>query len=454
MATENLHSEHGPEAEGDIIIIGGGLGGLACANALVRAGLPVTVLEAGRALGGRARTREREGFHFNLGPHALYRDGRAAQTLTSWGIELPGGVPTGNGGYVSVDGRLATFPAGVVSLLTTSAFSIGDKLRVARFMASIPRLDSTSLRSVSVNDWLDSLPSVSLRVADFVRAMVRLTTYVNGPGILSAGVALDNLQMALGRGVLYLDGGWQRLVDALATQVQTAGGTIITGAKVTELCVEPGRLTGVQLGDGRLLRASAVVFAIAPIRVARLLAATRAELSASRAHARLTSRTPVLASCLDVGLRGRLPRPGNRFALGIDRPSYLSLHSDRARLCAPSDALIHVAHYLADGAEPAPVQELEQLLDQMQPGWRERVASRTYMPKLTVCHDIPRASDGGRRLGCALSDLDPDLAGGYLVGDWVGDSGMLADAVFASALAASAAITGARPGQVPSEVTA
>ena len=53
------------------IVIGGGLAGLTAAAALVRAGHPVTVLESGHRLGGRARTRRRDGYDLNLGPRAL-----------------------------------------------------------------------------------------------------------------------------------------------------------------------------------------------------------------------------------------------------------------------------------------------------------------------------------------------------------------------------------------------
>ncbi|HSO33930.1 MAG TPA: FAD-dependent oxidoreductase, partial [Labilithrix sp.] len=39
-----------------VAILGGGMGGLACAHELVRAGVEVTVHEAGHALGGKARS--------------------------------------------------------------------------------------------------------------------------------------------------------------------------------------------------------------------------------------------------------------------------------------------------------------------------------------------------------------------------------------------------------------
>ena len=64
-----------------------------------------------------------------------------------------------------------------------------------------------------------------------------------------------------------------------------------------------------------------------------------------------------------------------RFALGIDRPLYLSVHSAYATLGPQGTAVIHVAKYLGSSAGDARAneRELEALMDLIQPGWRELV---------------------------------------------------------------------------------
>ena len=57
----------------DVVIIGGGIAGLATGALLAKAGKRVTVLEKGNQPGGRAYTYEDKGFTLNYGPHAVYR---------------------------------------------------------------------------------------------------------------------------------------------------------------------------------------------------------------------------------------------------------------------------------------------------------------------------------------------------------------------------------------------
>src|SRR6185436_14328541 len=138
------------------------------------------------------------------------------------------------------------------------------------------------------------------------------------------------------------------------------------------------------------------------------------------------------AACLDIGL-SRLPRPKATFALGIDQPLYLSVHSAVARLAPAEAAMIHVAKYLTTGDATdarAVERELEALLDLIQPGWRELVVQRRFLPHMTVAHLLPTAASGGNA-GRPSAEV-PGLANLFIAGDWVGAEGLLADASIAS----------------------
>lgn len=72
-----------------IMVIGGGLAGLAAAIECVERGVPVELREATGKLGGRARSLERDGFITNQGPHALYLKGPGHRWLEQRGLLPP-----------------------------------------------------------------------------------------------------------------------------------------------------------------------------------------------------------------------------------------------------------------------------------------------------------------------------------------------------------------------------
>ena len=81
---------------------------------------------------------------------------------------------------------------------------------------------------------------------------------------------------------------------------------------------------------------------------------------------------------------------------------------------------------------------LEQLADEVQPGWREGGDARTFLPShgrgLGNRHRRRPAASPGAPRSIAATGL-------YLAGDWVGNEGWLVDA----ALASGAAAVGCRP---------
>src|SRR5689334_3228009 len=76
-----------------IAIVGGGIAGLVAAATLARQGLQPSLFESAPQLGGRARTRSIDGFHFNQGPHALYLGGALHAALTRFSIAVAGRAP-------------------------------------------------------------------------------------------------------------------------------------------------------------------------------------------------------------------------------------------------------------------------------------------------------------------------------------------------------------------------
>lgn len=408
-----------------VIVVGGGLAGLVAANFAAKAGVEVTVFEKSRSIGGRAATTEKHGIQFNLGPHALYRGGQAYRILHELGVEFTGGIPKVVGTVGVRNGKKHTLPSGAMTLLTTGLFNLFAKLEAARLLGSLPKIDAEKFNHLSVREWLDrEVRAEDLR--QFLQAFFRLGTYANDPERQSAGLALAQFQMALKESVLYPDGGWQVLVDGLRAKAESSGVKIIAETRVEKIeRDQSGKVIGVRLADGHWQSADAVIIAASPTEAAELAEDDSLSDVAKTA-------IPVKAACLDIALE-RLPQPQTTFALGIDRPLYLSVHSAAAKLAPQGRAMIHVAMYL--GSEtPADAKaiehELESLLDLVQPGWRNVLIERRFMPSLTVVHALATAEQGGLkgRFGTTV----PGVEGLFVAGDWVGAEGWLADASAAS----------------------
>ena len=437
------------ERDSDAIIIGGGMAGLAAATLLAKQGKSVRLIEQSQAVGGRARTKELNGFYLNLGPHALYRSGRGIQVLKELGIEPRGRVPSVSGAYAIKDGLKHTFPAGLVSMLTTSLLGLSAKLEAGRLLASIQKIDSDALMSVTVREWVEGQISHP-EVRDLFLAVFRVSTYTNAPETMSAGAALEQVKMALDKSVLYLDGGWQSIVNEMEQAAERAGVITENGVKVESIERDgAGEVRGVRLADGRTIVSSIVVAASSPAVAARLLERGETNPSLRSSLAKWADESiPVKAACLDIAL-SRLPNPKATFALGIDRPLYLSVHSATAKLAPDGGALIQLAKYLPPDNDQMPEsveRELEGLLELVQPGWREALVYRRFLPDMVVMNAIATARLHGTK-GRPGPQVE-DVPGLFVVGDWVGEEGLLLDASLASAKQAALGIARYKPAVV------
>lgn len=415
--------------------MGGGLAGLAAAVYLARGGRTVTIFERRRYLGGRAVTHLRHGFRFNLGPHAFYRGGHGWNVLRELGIPVRGGVAKPRG-VVMVGHERHTFPGSPWTMLTSSVLGAKGKLEALKFLIRVRRTDVSKIVHLTMREWIDANVS-DPRLRDFALALSRLATYSNEPDRISAGAAVAHLRLAI-RGVVYVDEGWQKVVDSLHSAAVAAGVNFVSSSRVVRVDHD-GAVRGVELGGleaevpkdtmsavmipdlnepdrGTKIAADTVVLAVDP--------ATARELAPELPWPR---PTPVIASCLDVAL-SKLPDPRMLFALGVDRPLYFSVHSAFAQLTPKGGALLHAARY-GGGTED----ELEALVDEMQPGWRDLVVHRRFLPSMVVTNALTEAhaADAPRQRAAT------SVRGLYVAGDWVEEGGILSDAALSSARAAA-----------------
>jgi phytoene dehydrogenase-like protein len=405
-----------------VVVIGGGLGGLLAALTATERGAAVVLVEP-HPLGGRARTDDRRGFTFNRGPRALYPDGPAERALRALGIDTTtGGAPLLEHPLALAGGVAHRFPDGPIATLRTSLLSPREKATSGRALLPILRAPRPIDPALTLADWLDARRARG-RVRALVEALVRVATYVDAPHLLPAGLALDQARTATSTGVRYLDGGFGALVDALAARATERGVELRRCAATAVRPHGSGWEVAVSEG-GPIVAASVVIAAGLPEQAARLLG--------RRPSSWGEPTPPAMAACLELGVRG-VPR--HRFCLGIDEPTYLSVHSPPARLATDGHSVVHVMRYRAPG-DAVPADEVRAELDRvvaLAGIARDDIVEERFLSSMVVSGAIPSAPGG---LAARPAVAVAEHPGAFVVGDWVGPTGLLLDAVAASAVAA------------------
>ncbi len=259
-----------------VVVVGGGLAGLAAAIELVDSGAAVTLVEARQTLGGAVHTLpEREGDpdpppdngqHVALGACSAYvsfveRIGSGA-SLARHRLELP---------VLDGDGKVSVIGPGPLGLLSYRHLSFPELLRVARVARRLGRLEPAEHDGTSFADVLLRLGGRTREISRFWDVFVRpalnlasreasasLGIFTVKTALLGDRVASDLLLPTAPLGEMH--------GAAAERTLRTAGATVIAHARVTQV-----RDDGVDLADGSDLEADAVVIATPAAECAELL---------------------------------------------------------------------------------------------------------------------------------------------------------------------------------------
>lgn len=405
------------------------MAGLASAGYLARGGRSVIVLEKAPALGGRAMTDRPAGYALNRGIHALYTGGPASEVLRELGVTYAAGVPKN---IVALDERgVHPLPASAAGLLRTSLLDARDKRELLGLFVRLPLLRPATHGSQSATEWIASVARRP-RVRQLLSSFARVFSYSAALDLVSADVLIYKLQLTAAHPIHYVNGGWQSLVDGLRDVAISAGVEIRTTERVEALLTSEGRATGVRLADGEELQADDVVLALAADDAARLLGKPAPQAG--------------YVACLDLAL-SHLPSHEAPVVFDMHQPRFMTAQSEFAHLAPRGGAVIHLFKQLDPRVAADPHQDradLEALLDQFQPGWREVVVEARFLPRMDATSLLPLASQGG--LAGRPGPRSAELANLFFAGDWVGPRGFQLDASLESARSAAGLILHAQAG--------
>ena len=281
----------------EIIIIGGGHNGLACAAYLAKAGRRVTVLEASEQFGGLGATREfAPGFKASIAHTLPQLDRKLVDELQleQHGFALAaGGLPTI---ALGEDGEHITItPDRVEGAGPEDAEAYREYRRqLQKFARAIkpfwykrpPRIEGGSkgdlltlgqfawnLRTLGKDDMREMMRMIALPARDLVDEFFEnpllkgALTWDANVGSKLAPRSPNNAVLALllrmsgdlSGGLPLPRGGVGGFTEALASAANSAGAVLRNNARVAEVLVSNGQVNGVRLENGEELRARTVV---------------------------------------------------------------------------------------------------------------------------------------------------------------------------------------------------
>ncbi|MGY1638768.1 phytoene desaturase family protein [Geodermatophilus sp. SYSU D00742] len=319
-----------------VAVVGAGMGGLAAAARLAALGHAVTVLEQAPEVGGKLGWYARDGHAFDTGPSLVtlpqvYRDlfaatgGPLEDAVDLVRLDPAVAYRFADGTPLAVPGRRADVRDAVDAALGpgTGAQWAGLTARAEAMWrvteqpflrsplagaATLARLARSASDLATVAPWqtLRGLGTAYLRHPHLRTLLDRYATYSGSDPRRSPAVLATVPYVEQEFGSWYVRGGLRRLAEAVAERAAGRGAVVRTGCAVERVLVDGGRVSGLRLAGGEVLRADVVVSGgDAAMLYADLLPASRATRGVRRDLAR---STPSLSGfVLLLALRGRTP---------------------------------------------------------------------------------------------------------------------------------------------------
>jgi len=268
------------------IVIGAGIGGLSAAIRLRLAGKRVTIFEKNNRIGGKMYQIERDGFRWDTGPsvitmrHVLEDLFQAAgRQLEDYLTLLPLEPLTRyfypDGSQIDASSNLSKMAAEIAHI---DERDVSGYLRYLAYAAQIHQVTGSvfiydkpptpaSFTRVPVRDWLKADPFRTMQQAieHHVRSpqlrqlLGRFATYVGGSPYEAPATLNVIAHVELTGGVWYPQGGVYQIAKALGRLAQELDIDICTGQAVKQINVNDGRVTGITLDGGQIVRASTVI---------------------------------------------------------------------------------------------------------------------------------------------------------------------------------------------------
>ena len=264
----------GPRA----VVIGSGIGGSAATLLLAHAGIPVTLIEKNRRLGGSCSGYEKQGFRIDIGTHMFCRGAKGPLGDVLRRAQSEGAIrfvrthdiaelrfidprDPRRVRSVAVPADLARMPRFAFEIARALDLSLTDALRAARLFTYILSMSDAEVASWdhrTIEDFLEPFThnAPTIAVFGFLLGLYFILPYWQ----VSAGEALWCFRhMARDNALSYPKGGSIAIPETYVRLAKERGAQVRLGAGVQRVLTREGRVTGVELTDGTVVPATIVV---------------------------------------------------------------------------------------------------------------------------------------------------------------------------------------------------
>ncbi len=297
----------------DIIILGGGLAGIAAAVSCLKQGVRPTLVEQRPYLGGRAFSflDRSSGEEIDNGQHVIL--GACCQFLelvdelgTADQIDLEPtlNVSVSNAGEISRL-RASKIFGNVAALLRYRHLSLSDRFAVARVMAGLKFSalkpdEAIHAKSMSFADWLSSRGQSDAAIACFWSLFI-LPVFNCKIEEVAAYDAIEFTRAFLvgsasDAAIGYPKHGLSTLIGNPAEQwLRSRGADLVTKVRVRELTVQSDDNFEVRLSNGASLRSNTVIASLAPNALCRILPENELRFAKTRNTLEAIEYSPIVA---------------------------------------------------------------------------------------------------------------------------------------------------------------
>lgn len=252
-----------------VIVVGGGLSGMACAGSLARRGSDVTLIEASDRLGGRLRSDVVDGFTLDRGFQVLFT--AYPHVSEAYGRARTKARPFGQGAEIwygpRPNERDVISQSQIGSTILSKAMTLADKIRLLIYSVRLNAKSPAGPSNLSANEYLRVMGFSRRSIDRFFRPFFGGVFLDRELGVSARQFEFVFAMLARGRAVTF-EGGIQTFARAVAEGL---------GSTTVELNtrVESIGSHSVTLADGRRLEADAIVLASDARTAARLLGETQ-----------------------------------------------------------------------------------------------------------------------------------------------------------------------------------